>query len=41
MKNASFRSVQNFAVPEDVNLEQVLQILRDKGVKVLEAPLPS
>jgi hypothetical protein len=36
---ASLRSVQNFAVPEYVNLEQVLQILRDKGVKVNEGPL--
>jgi len=41
MKNEPFRSVQTFAVPEDVNLEQVLEILRDKGVKVIEGPLPS
>ncbi len=41
MKNESFRSVQTFAIPDDVNLEQVLQILRDKGVQVVEAPLPS
>jgi hypothetical protein len=37
IKNASLFSVQNFAVPEDVNLEQVLKILRDK---VVEGPLP-
>lgn len=41
MKNASFRSVQNFAVPDNVSLETVLQILRDKGVNVVEPPLPS
>jgi predicted RNA-binding protein len=41
MKNESFRSVQKFAVPDNVNLEKVLQILRDKGVKVVEPPLPS
>lgn len=34
------RSVGNFDVPDDVNLDQVLQILRDKGVKVTEGPLP-
>lgn len=39
MKNALLRSVQHFVVPEDVNLDQVLQILRDKGVKVVEAPV--
>jgi hypothetical protein len=38
---ATLRSVQNFAVPENVNVEQVFQILRDKGVKVVEGPLPS
>ncbi|MGH7977647.1 MAG: hypothetical protein ACREDS_02360 [Limisphaerales bacterium] len=37
----AFRSVHQFAVPESVNAEQVLQILRDKGVKVVEGPLPS
>jgi hypothetical protein len=37
----SARSVHQFAVPEDVNVEQVLQILRDKEVKVVEGPLPS
>ena len=37
----TFRSVHQFAVPEDVNVEQVLQIFRDKGVKVVEGPLPS
>ena len=37
----AFRSVQRFVVPEDVNVEQVLQILRDKGVKVIEGPLSS
>jgi hypothetical protein len=38
---SAFRSVHQFTVPEAVNVEQVLQILRDKGVKVIEAPLPS
>ncbi|MGD0252829.1 MAG: hypothetical protein ABSC01_09050 [Verrucomicrobiota bacterium] len=33
--------VETIVVPEDVNLEQVLQILRDKGVNVVEGPLPS
>ena len=33
---ATFRSVHQFVVPESVNVEQVLQILRDKGVKVVE-----
>jgi hypothetical protein len=33
--------VEKFVVPEDVNLEQVLQILRDKGVKLIEGQLPS
>ena len=41
MRTASFRSVQRFAVSDWVNLDQVLQILRDKGVKVVEPPLPS
>ena len=30
--------VKEVAVPDDVNLEKILQILRDKGVKVIEAP---
>jgi hypothetical protein len=38
---SAFRSVHQFTVPEDENVEQVLQILQDKGVKVVEAPLPS
>ena len=38
---ASRRSVQQFAVPDDVNVEQVVQILHDKGVRVLEGSLPS
>ena len=33
--------VQQVAVPNDVNLERVLQILRDKGVKVVEEKLTS
>lgn len=33
--------VEKIVVPEDVNIDQVLQILRDKGVKVIGAPLPS
>jgi hypothetical protein len=37
----TYRSVDQFAVPENVNMEQVLQILRDKGVKVVEGQLPS
>jgi hypothetical protein len=38
---ATFRSVHQFTVPESVNVEQVLQILRDKGVKVVERPQSS
>jgi hypothetical protein len=38
---SAFRLVHQFTVPEDVNVEQILQILRDKGVKVVEGPLPS
>ncbi len=41
MRTASFRSVQRFAVPDGVNLDRVLQLLRDKGVNVYESPLPS
>ena len=33
--------VEKFVVPDDVNLEQILQILRDKGVNVIEGKLPS
>lgn len=33
--------IKEVAVPDDVNLEQVLHVLRDKGVKIVEAPLPS
>ena len=33
--------VEKIIVPEDINIDQVLQILRDKGVKVVEVPLPS
>jgi hypothetical protein len=33
--------VLQIVIPEDVNLERILQILRDKGVKVVEGPLPS
>jgi hypothetical protein len=39
--NNSPRFLENFAVPDNVNVEQVVQILRDKGVKVVEGPLPS
>ena len=38
---ATLNLVHHFAVPEDVNVEQILQILRDKGVKIIEGPLPS
>jgi len=38
---ATFRSVHQFVVPESVNIEQVLQILRDKDVKVVERTQPS
>lgn len=41
LRTESSRSVKYFSVPDDVNLEQVLQILREKGVNVIEAPLPS
>jgi hypothetical protein len=37
---ASLRSVGRFAVPEDVDLDQVLQILREKGVNVFEGTWP-
>jgi hypothetical protein len=37
----AFRSVRQFTVPEDVNVEQVLQILREKDVKIIEARMPS
>jgi hypothetical protein len=33
---ATFRSVHQFVVPESVDVGQVLQILRDKGVNVIE-----
>jgi len=33
--------VQQIVIPEDVNLDQVLQILRDKGVKIVEPTLPA
>ena len=33
--------VEKIVVPEDVNIDQVLQILRDKGVKVVESPSSS
>ena len=33
--------VLQIVIPEDVNLEQVLQILRDKGVNIIEGQLPS
>jgi len=33
--------VEKIVLPEDVNLDRVLHILRDKGVKVVESPLPS
>jgi hypothetical protein len=31
--------VEKIIIPEDVNLDQVLHILQDKGVKVVEEPL--
>jgi hypothetical protein len=34
------RPVKGVAVPENM-IEPVLQILRDKGVKVVEEPLPA
>jgi hypothetical protein len=33
--------IKEVAVPDDVNIDQVLHFLRDKGVKVVEASLPS
>ena len=33
--------VEKIVLPEDVNLDRVLHILRDKGVKVVEEPLPA
>jgi hypothetical protein len=41
MRNPSFGSVQQFVVPENVNVEEVVQILRDKGLNVTEGQLPS
>jgi hypothetical protein len=38
---SAFRSVHQFTVPENVNMEQILRILRDKSVKVVEGPLSS
>ena len=35
-RNENFYSVRRFIVPDNVNLEQVLQIFRDKRVKVEE-----
>jgi hypothetical protein len=37
-KGLPIGQIKEVAVPDDVNLEQVLQFLRDKGVKVVEAP---
>jgi hypothetical protein len=39
ISSRSSGKAHNFAVPAYVNLEQVLQILRDKGVKVVEPVL--
>jgi hypothetical protein len=33
--------IKDVGVPDDVNLDQILQFLRDKGVKVVEGELPS
>jgi hypothetical protein len=33
--------IKEVAVPDDVDLEQILKILRDKGVKVVKQPLTS
>jgi hypothetical protein len=41
LSNVFANPVTYFGVPDEVNVEQILQILRDKGVKVIEAPLPS
>jgi hypothetical protein len=38
---ASAGCVHNFAVPSNVNVERVLEILRDKGVKIVEPALVS
>jgi hypothetical protein len=35
------KPVTFFGVPDNVNVGQVLQILRDKGVNVIEGQLPS
>jgi hypothetical protein len=35
------KQISEIAMPENVNLEQFLQILRDKGVNVIEGHLPS
>jgi hypothetical protein len=41
LSSAFSKTLTEFRVPNEVNLEQVLQILRDKGVKVIEAELSS
>ncbi len=33
--------VERIIVPEDVNLDQIFQILRNKGIKAAQAPLPT
>jgi hypothetical protein len=40
-KILSIGQVTKVAVPDDVTLEKILQILRDKGVKIVEEILPS
>jgi hypothetical protein len=41
LSNAFANPVTYFGVPDDVNVEQILQILRDKGVNVIEGQLSS
>jgi hypothetical protein len=37
--SATSRIVHHFTVPDSVNVEQALQILRDKGIMVIEPQL--
>lgn len=38
---STFNSVHQFMVPNEVNVDQILQLLRDKGVNLIEGELPS
>jgi hypothetical protein len=40
-KGSPVGQIKDVGVPDDVNLDHLLQFLRDKGVKVVEVPSPS